>query len=200
MINEGHYSPGERLVEAELTEKLKTGRPALRTAFRHLVAAGLVILVPNRGATVRRFSTKDVWDIEQIRELIEPFAAYEAAKRSRQADKRARLLEAAKIWARQSTVADLDTFIRENKRFHQLLIELTGNKELEKLMDRLNLPLFAEQFRMIPYEGRVATANTYTSIIKAIMRGDAVEARRLMKKQRRFGQAFRRNYLSGSDV
>jgi len=59
-IKEGRYVPGQRLVEADMTRDLNISRGPLREALRLLAAVGLLELVPNRGAIIRRLSVEDV--------------------------------------------------------------------------------------------------------------------------------------------
>ena len=59
-ISQGHYSPGQRLVESELTSELNISRGPLREAMRILEAKDLIELVPNRGARVRHLKPEDI--------------------------------------------------------------------------------------------------------------------------------------------
>lgn len=47
------YAPGQRLIEADLTQDLRVSKGPLREAFRRLSAEGLLEIVPNRGAMIR---------------------------------------------------------------------------------------------------------------------------------------------------
>ena len=51
----------------------------MRQALTMLEAEGLVEIAPNRGATVCSFSTEDVWDIYDLRAVLEGHAARRAA-------------------------------------------------------------------------------------------------------------------------
>ncbi|BEU28440.1 GntR family transcriptional regulator [Paraburkholderia sp. 22B1P] len=65
-IISGHLKPGDRLVEARLTEVLKVSRPSLREAMRQLEAEGLVEIIPNRGPIVKRLTreeTRQAYDL-----------------------------------------------------------------------------------------------------------------------------------------
>src|SRR3954466_16292015 len=62
MIIEGELSPGTRIHEGNLGNKLGISRTPLREALKFLASEGLVELSPGRGAVVRQFSPKDVRD------------------------------------------------------------------------------------------------------------------------------------------
>lgn len=71
-INEGNINSGERLPEKELCQRFQVSRTPLREALKVLTAEGLVELLPNRGARVRRFSDTE------IRETFEYLGGLEA--------------------------------------------------------------------------------------------------------------------------
>ena len=55
-ILSGVFTPGIRLVEADLCNSLGVSRPLLREALRSLQAERLIDIVPNRGPQVPRLS------------------------------------------------------------------------------------------------------------------------------------------------
>lgn len=70
-ILSGVYAQGEELKEATLGAKLGASRTPVREALRQLELEGLVEIIPNRGARVTGISRKDVYDIYQMRYLLE---------------------------------------------------------------------------------------------------------------------------------
>lgn len=74
MIIEGDLAPGTRLHETHLGEQLGVSRTPLREAIKYLASEGLVELVPSRGATVKRFSGKDVHDMLIVLKSLEELA------------------------------------------------------------------------------------------------------------------------------
>ena len=83
MIIEGELEPGKRIYEGPLCERLGVSRTPLREALRYLASEGLVELTPQRGASVRRFSAKDIQDmlvlIRTLEELAGRLACIEAS-------------------------------------------------------------------------------------------------------------------------
>jgi DNA-binding GntR family transcriptional regulator len=72
-IVEGNLAPGDRIIERQLCGALEVSRTPLREALKVLAAEGLVDLLPNRGALVRRMSASEA------RHLFEAFAGLEFA-------------------------------------------------------------------------------------------------------------------------
>ena len=79
-ILEGVLKPGERLRAEALAQRFGTSRTPIREALLQLEAQGLVEVEPNRGAVVRTFDRDDLFDLYQVRALLEPQAAALAAR------------------------------------------------------------------------------------------------------------------------
>jgi len=71
----GEISPGERLIEEELAERLGLSRGAVRGAILRLDHEGLVVRERNRGARVRRFTPAEAVEILEARAALESLAA-----------------------------------------------------------------------------------------------------------------------------
>ena len=79
-IIEGHFKPGERLVERPLCDQLGVSRTVVRETIRYLEAEGLVEILPNRGPIVARMDWHDARQIYDIREMLETSAAMTCAQ------------------------------------------------------------------------------------------------------------------------
>lgn len=77
----GELEPGERLVEAQLAERLGISRTPLRYALSVLATGGLVERSGARGYTVRRFSVTDVLNAIDVRGVLKGLAARTVAER-----------------------------------------------------------------------------------------------------------------------
>lgn len=82
MIIEGELPAGERINETALYPRLGVSRTPLREAIKALAVEGLVELIPNRGAVVRRFNLDDVTHMLEAVKVIEIFAARAACERA----------------------------------------------------------------------------------------------------------------------
>jgi DNA-binding GntR family transcriptional regulator len=62
-IADGELKPGQRLIQAELAERMGVSRIPVREALHRLSKEGLVDLAPHRGAIVRRPSMRELQDV-----------------------------------------------------------------------------------------------------------------------------------------
>jgi DNA-binding GntR family transcriptional regulator len=79
-IIEGHFKPGERLVERPLCEQLGVSRTVIRETIRYLEAEGLVEILPGRGPIVATMNWQDARQIYDIRRMLETAAARTCAE------------------------------------------------------------------------------------------------------------------------
>src|SRR5262245_10926950 len=131
-------APGASLNELEIAAAIGTSRTPVREAIRKLEQEGLAMRYPNRGAVVTKLSIKDVLEIWQLRELLEPAACRLAAPRIDQAalDRvQALLLE---LRGRQVGPQDHEALLRSDVALHGLIVEATGNATLRQVLDMLN--------------------------------------------------------------
>lgn len=78
-ILDGQFPPGTHLQQDELCARFGVSRTPVREALRKLQATNLVDLVPNRGATVRIPTRKELVDVYAVRAELEGYACQLAA-------------------------------------------------------------------------------------------------------------------------
>lgn len=181
-IMNSRYAPGQRLIEADLTREFHVSRGPLREAFRRLSAEGLLEIVPNRGALVRRLSHKETIELFQIRTALEALAVRLAAESINQRDNRARFEKAIEpIW-NPAPRAQGPSYHEENRQFHQAILDVSGNAQLSYISRQLQLPLIMLQLSgaMKPemYDDSVAE---HRAIAKAVLAGDADGAEQALR-------------------
>ena len=77
----GHFEPGERLIEATLSQELGTSRGPVREALRQLENEGLVMSVPYKGAVVLGVSDEEVQEVLiPIRLVLERYSFARAVR------------------------------------------------------------------------------------------------------------------------
>ncbi|WP_087633738.1 GntR family transcriptional regulator [Caballeronia telluris] len=132
MIQRGDLRPGERVNEQALAHQIGVGRNSAREALRALEQAGLVRIVPNRGAEVRRLSLEEAMDLYEIRAGLARTAGRLAALRLT-GDEEQLLgilidqMEAAVV------VRDGHEYQTLNEEFHRQLMDATKNPRLIKI-------------------------------------------------------------------
>jgi DNA-binding GntR family transcriptional regulator len=75
----GRLRPGDPLRQQEIARRLNASRTPVREAVARLAAEGLVDAESRRGAAVASLSMHDFVEINQLRLLLEPYAASVAA-------------------------------------------------------------------------------------------------------------------------
>ncbi|QGY01569.1 GntR family transcriptional regulator [Methylobacterium mesophilicum SR1.6/6] len=174
----GRLVPGQRLVVQDLTEAFSVGRGSLREALQRLSAEGLIEIIPNRGAVIRRLSRKQVRDLFEIRVNLEGLGARLAAERIREIDHRARFEE---VWNEVKACGAAQPwhgFIQQNRLYHRTIVGISGNERLAELIDNLHLPIV--MFQVGQAMGRESIERSHAAhveIANAILAGapDAAE-------------------------
>ena len=176
-IRSGRYVPGQRMVEADLTAELGVSRSLLRETFRRLAAEGLVEIVPNRGALVRRLSLRETMELFEIRLELEALAARLAAEKA--VDRAVRLRfedDVSAIWAVEPRLST-SAYLAENERFHAALFTASGNGQLGVLNRQMQLSLIMAQISAsLTPEVMARSLAEHRAIATAVLDGDAPAA------------------------
>ncbi|HEY1191579.1 MAG TPA: GntR family transcriptional regulator [Gemmata sp.] len=81
-IFHGKYRAGQRLVTEALATRFGVSHTPIREALIELGTSGVVNLLPNRGAVVRKVTARDVREVLQVRKVLECEAVRGAARRA----------------------------------------------------------------------------------------------------------------------
>ncbi len=145
-ILQGRFVPGQRLVEIDIMSHLDITRGRVRDVFKRLQAEGIVQLDKNRGASVRKVSREDVYNIfevlEEVSILIIRKVSSQTEDQEMQQRLRASLNSAHKFRARSVNIIKVLEYMDENARFWGDLDKLAGNPVLSDIRMRLQAPLF----------------------------------------------------------
>ncbi len=132
----GRRHPRERLIEQDLSDLFHTHRGDVRLALFELEKKGLVERVPNRGATVRGLTPREVREIYAVREELEVMAVRIIPFPVAPADL-ARLEKLQREHADAIEKGEMLKMFYSNLRFHQALFGLCGNACLIETIDLL---------------------------------------------------------------
>jgi DNA-binding GntR family transcriptional regulator len=180
-IKHGRYVPGQRLVESDLTGELGVSRGPLREAFGRLAAEGLLQIEPYRGALVRRMTREDVVDLFEVREVLEGQAAALAATRIHVAGNRA-ALQAVLARMRHHESSDIVGYMDVNERFHEVIVELSGNRTLARLVGQLQVQAFRLFYRRLAdAAARERSVSDHEAVAAAILAADPAAAEQAMR-------------------
>ncbi len=176
MLERGELAPGQRLREARLARRLNIGRNVTREGLRSLEQAGLVKIVPNRGAEIRKFSMEDALDLYDLRAGLARTAGRLAARRI----DRNQLDEMQDV-QRQLQLAvghnDAPLYNTINHRFHALIFEGARNIRLSDYNAALDDELRLFLTRSFYSASAFASAwEEHQRVLDALTAGDDVAA------------------------
>ncbi len=196
MILDGEYGPRERLIEEQLAERLGVSRTPIRQALTMLEAEGLVEIQPNKGAMVCSFGVEEVWDIYDLRAVLEGHAARRAAERI---DERgmARLRELANemeslaVRGFDEREEEIRLLVTLNNEFHGTIIASSKNKRLERMIRRtIELPLVFKAFFWYGPQERMVSNHYHRQILGALEARDGERAEIIMREHVYEGRDF----------
>ena len=181
-ILNGEYLPGERLVEAQLCERLGVSRFNVRAALQDLAADGLVKVERNKGAHVRKVSLADAVEITQVRMVLEGLVAAQAARRV--TDEQAIELDEVGVLMRRAVDAgEFRRYSALNHRLHDLIRTIGAHQTAESILARLHGQLVRHQFAVSLLPGRPAVSlPQHERIIEAIRARDPGVAEAAMRE------------------
>ena len=195
MIIEGEYAPDERLIEEQLADRLGVSRTPIRQALTMLEAEGLIEIAPNKGAVVCSFSADDVWDIYDLRAVLEGYAARRAASRVSEEEVGNLDRLAGEMEGLVGRFSDHEEEIRRlvalNQEFHGTIVEASRNRRLERLLrGTVQIPLMFKAFFWYGPHERTISNHYHRQILMAIRAGDADRAEIVMREHVYEGRDF----------
>lgn len=188
LIFDGQLKSGERITEDALSKRINASRTPIRQALAWADASGLVVIHPNRGATVRSYSFRDIIEVYDIWALLEGYAAYLATLKSDKNQlkflkKETEAMGAVFKMTSANSKERAYHFLKHNKNFHNKILDMAGNRrllEMAKKEDNTLLELRATQwFNQDDWRGAVFFHN---KIINAITKHEPVRAQNLMRE------------------
>jgi DNA-binding GntR family transcriptional regulator len=190
-VFEGRLQAGKRLVTQDLAAQFGVSHTPIREALIALAGMGIIDLLPNRGAVVRRVTLTDVREICQVRLVLEREAARSACGRADLAALHTLAEDITRLRAR--TPSPEDDYIKDaravDSRVHDMIAASCGNAFLANELGRLKILFRA--FRDNAYtrdetrisSGRfVVEAREHLAIVEAIRAGDRNAAGRAVTR------------------
>ena len=179
MILSNEFPVGEKIVQEKLAETLGVSRMPLHKAFQMLENELLVESRPRRGYYVRDFNVQEIIDAFECREAIEGVAARRAAENAspEQVDY---LYSLFSSFASSPANADIKKYEEADLAFHKSILELSGNKVLQKMEMFGNILTKTYQRGLI--RGPKETYTEHMEIIDAIAKKNGFEAERLLRE------------------
>ena len=173
------FKPGERINEGELAKRLGVSRTPLREALNRLTSEGFLNFIGGRGFFCREFQPREIFELYQLRTVLEVAAARMACSAASDADLAAlaRFLDETGPDDGQRSSEDL---VDLDEQFHMQLMHLAGNTEMANLLANVNDRI--RFFRWIDMDSRrQRTQNEHRKVLDAIRDKDADAAAAAME-------------------
>ncbi|MGB3635844.1 MAG: GntR family transcriptional regulator [Rubrobacteraceae bacterium] len=196
LILDGEYGPRERLIEEQLAERLGVSRTPIRQALTVLEAEGLVEIKPNKGAMVCSFGIDEVWDIYDLRAVLEGHAARRASERideREMATLRGVAEEMERLSERGMDEREEETrlLVKLNNEFHGTIVVASKNHRLDRMIRRtIELPLVFKAFFWYGKQERMVSNHYHRQILGALEAGDGERAEIIMREHVYEGRDF----------
>jgi DNA-binding GntR family transcriptional regulator len=133
-ITKGDLPPGQRLVEHQLSLRMRTSRIPIREAIKKLEKDGLVEKLNKRGFVVKSVTKTEIEETFGIRAVLESYAAYLATERL--TDALMKGLEST-VQAYRDALAnnDVERMTTANAQVHEMIYKASGSEKLYALIN-----------------------------------------------------------------
>lgn len=175
-ILKGDFTPGERLMEKQLAERLGVSRTPIREAIRKLELEGLVIMVPRKGAEVASITGKDISDVLEVRATLEALAVKLACKKMSDQDLN-ELMAVNNEFRKAAQEKNVKEIIEKDVEFHDIIFHSSNNDKLIQIINNLREQIYRFRveyiYKMKSYDNLV---KEHDEIVSAMMERKGKEA------------------------
>lgn len=180
----GHtLPPGSRLREQDLASELGVSRARIREAFGALEQRGLIERIPNRGAVVVRIEPKQIYDIYDVRHVLEALVARRAAENAPDgawddlSERFGAPMEAA------LAAGDFDHYLDTLEELHRRMAVHADNAILSDMLDLIYDKTRVITRRVIILPGRAEVGlQMHRRLLKALAAREAGAAESVMRE------------------
>lgn len=181
-ILKGELTPGERLMEIQLAERLGVSRTPIREAIRKLELEGLVLMIPRKGAEVAKISEKSLRDVLEVRRSLEELAIELACQRMSD-DEIKQLEEAQENFRKAVENKDAMKIAENDEHYHDIIYFGTGNSRLVQILNNLREQMYRYRLEYIKDEDkRQVLLLEHDNILKAVRSRHVAEAKAAIRE------------------
>jgi DNA-binding GntR family transcriptional regulator len=178
-IVKGFLEPGTKLFEDKIATQMGVSRTPIREAIQKLAAEELIKIAPNQTLIVTEISLEDIKEVLQIRGVLEGLAARVAAKKiTRQG-----IDELEEIFTQMDlyvTKKDLTSYCKVDDEFHNLILNVCGNKWIINIRDNLGNFIYRYRIRSLSIPGRLKySLEEHRKIKESLKKHNSEDADRL---------------------
>ena len=140
------YPPGFQISIRKLQDELGVSNSPIKDALSRLAGEGLVEITSRKGTFVKDISERDLYEIEEVRIILETSAADIIAKTitDEQLDRLETLYKETLI---PQDEFEYSKFMEKDSRFHLEIIKMTNNQKLVDVYQQLNAHVHITRFQ-----------------------------------------------------
>lgn len=167
--------PGDRLNEVALSRELGVSRTPLREALNRLVAERLFDFRPGQGFFCRSLDAQSVFDLFELRKIIEKAAVRAACEKATDEELLALNTE---LYASGIDISGLtvEEAVGRDEAFHLEIARLSGNAELLHTLTRINERIRYIRWISMSLERVQRSKEEHKRVMRALIDRDADEA------------------------
>ena len=178
--------PGAKLREHELASEFGVPRTRIREVFGALESRGLIERIPNRGAVVMRLDPDQVFQLYDVREVLEGLCVRLATENVAPESWQDLVEHFRGPMAGFVRDGDFEAYIAGYERLRQRVIEAARNVVVAQMLDTIYEKTNVVIRRIIILPGRAEVGlREHQAVLAAMRRGDANEAERLKRQNLR---------------
>lgn len=182
MIINGELSPGIRLQEDFLVEKIGTSKTPIKMALAKLENEGLILRVPRRGTYVTEINQEAARNVYLVREMLEALAARLSASNLTEEEMGylRNLLLKMEDKLEQNKYRD---FVTLDEEFHKIIIASAKHDLLSKILSDLFNIIKMFKLRSASLSGRTRKAfQEHKKLLSALERRDPNDSENAMRE------------------
>jgi DNA-binding GntR family transcriptional regulator len=198
-ILNGHFEPGEKIDQDLIAGELNVSRTPLREALKVLASEGFVEIRSYRGAYIPIISQQDIYDVYEIRWLVEP----EIVRQATPLVPDTVLAHCEDLLLLHSdTMHQFDTdrqHYEADQQFHGTIASYSRNKLFKEILEKLNNRVVRVRTFALHQPGSHLdnSHQEHLDILQAMRADDASEAARLMEMHLKNSASRIMKYISG---
>lgn len=198
-IMQGHYRPGERIIELQVARELGTSQSPVREALRDLAAIGIITIHSRKGARVRLPTSKELADISLVRSEIDAMAASLATPLLDE-EVLGELAASVTEMEKHHASADYVAMTQADARFHRIIAQTSDNHAVQRVFDQLEP--FARTFitLTLPTVDITSIIGEHRLILAALQKGDGVDAANRARTHQLNVSALFRDHFKPDDL
>ncbi|RJS50211.1 GntR family transcriptional regulator [Bacillus sp. PK3_68] len=176
----GELKPGDKLVEINYAEEYGTSRAPVREAIYLLAIEGLVERIPRKGAIVKEYTKNEIYDLLEIRTMLENMALERIKKHGPNQDL---IQEMIDLLEKMKTADGIHLYTQLNHSFHMCLIKMSKSETIKNVYLRLGWPLLRIQSLSFANEGNIEKSIVeHETIIKLLNEQNLDELTHVLNK------------------